>query len=73
MKARGKYITPTPPEVATDEAAAAEAASFEMEGRDPEVDVAATVFLGRWMGIPMTLKALGGQGRTPLRTEGLRD
>lgn len=50
MDTKGRGITPAPPKVAK-----AEAASVEIEGRNPEEEVAvAAVFLGRGMGIPMT-------------------
>lgn len=61
-------ITPTPPE-----AAVADAISVEMEGRRPEVKMAATAFLGLRKGIPITLEALGGLGKTTLCINGWRD
>lgn len=63
MDARGRGITPAPPEVA-----AVEVALEEIEGRGPKVkEVAATVFFDRGMGITMTPKALGVSGKTALQ------
>lgn len=56
-------ITPAPLE-----ATAAMAASIEMKGKNYEL--AATTFLGRGVGIPMTPKTLGDRGRVALLTTG---
>lgn len=69
MDARGGCITLAPPK-----AAAAEAASVEIEGRDPEEEeTVAAIFLGRGIGISCDPEALKGRERTTLRATGQRD
>lgn len=68
MDAKRGGITLAPPE-----AAAVETASLRIKWGCSEMEVTSAVYLGRGIGILVTLEAFGGQGRTILRGTGQWD